>query len=229
MKIGFSGLDLPEGKVKYTNESYAGLVEKCQPAKLSPFVAEFLKDEFIQADAIVIAKEKLLDLLIQDMEKLELRLQNSDDSAERELAKKCMLCLEKEIPLCDAKFSDEENQRLRTLSPISMKPVIMPPPGTPANDIITMALEKSDMGFFYTAGPEEVHVWSVKKHSDIVICAGRIHTDLAKGFIKADIVTYEDFIKCHNMNDAKAKGVVKLVERDYLIGDADIVEIRFNL
>ena len=60
-------------------------------------------------------------------------------------------------------------------------------------------------------------------------CAGKIHTDLAKGFIKADIVSFNDFKDVFNLQEARTKGLVKLVGREYIIQEGDIIEIRFNV
>ncbi|MCX6985381.1 MAG: DUF933 domain-containing protein, partial [Lentisphaerae bacterium] len=79
------------------------------------------------------------------------------------------------------------------------------------------------------AGKPEVHAWLIRKGSDIVTCAGKIHTDLAKGFIKADIVSFNDFKDVFNLQEARTKGLVKLVGREYIIQEGDIIEIRFNV
>ena len=126
-------------------------------------------------------------------------------------------------------FNENEQKYLRMMSPLSMKPVAVIDGILETNELIKKVLEKSGVIFFYTAGKQEVHAWPVNAGSDIVACAGKIHTDLARGFIKADIVSFEDFMKCHNMNDAKSKGFVKLVDRDYIIKEGDIIEIRFNI
>ncbi len=60
-------------------------------------------------------------------------------------------------------------------------------------------------------------------------CAGEIHTDLARGFIRADIVSYEDLMQCHGLQEAKTKGVLKTVGKEYITRDGDIIEIRFNV
>ena len=73
MKIGFSGLELPEGSVKYTDENIVVLTEKEDPKKVTPFYAEFVRDEFIKADAIAVSKENISEILIADIEKLENR------------------------------------------------------------------------------------------------------------------------------------------------------------
>ncbi|MCK5193306.1 MAG: DUF933 domain-containing protein, partial [Desulfobulbaceae bacterium] len=73
------------------------------------------------------------------------------------------------------------------------------------------------------------HAWLVKKGSTILECAGKIHTDLARGFIKGDIVTLEDYLNCHNFNECKSKGLVKVVDRDYVVEPNEVIEIRFNV
>ena len=69
MKIGFTGLDIPEGKSKYQDKILTALANKDKPKKISPFFVEFLKNEYLNIDAIAVHKEYLLDILILDMEK----------------------------------------------------------------------------------------------------------------------------------------------------------------
>ena len=229
MKICAIGLDLPEGKVKYHDDKFVELVKKCDPLKLTPFYVEFIQDDFVHADAFVVAAERILDLLILDMEKLEGRLDRTEDTGEKTLLAKCLERLEKEEPLCDVKFSLEELTLLKTLAPLSLKPTLIVSEAVEVNEIITKVLAKAEMVFFYTVGKKEVHAWPVPRNADIVTCAGKIHTDLARGFIKADIVKYQDFLNVFNMQEARDKKLVHLVDRDYHIEDGDIVEIRFNV
>ena len=67
MKIGFTGIDLPEGKTKYKDEKLIALEAKDKSKKVVPFFAEFIKDEFVQSEAIVVPKSNILDLLILDI------------------------------------------------------------------------------------------------------------------------------------------------------------------
>jgi ribosome-binding ATPase len=229
MKVCSIGLDLPEGKVKYHDDKFLELVKKCDPLKITPFYVEFIQDDFVHADAFVVSADKVLDLLILDMEKLEGRKDRSEDAAEIALLTKCLEMLEAEEPLCDSGFSSEELTLLKTLAPLSLKPTLVVKEPLELNDIIARVLEKANMVFFYTVGKQEVHAWPMPFHADIVTCAGKIHTDLARGFIKADIVKYEDFLNVFNMQEARNKKLVHLVDRDYHIEDGDIVEIRFNV
>ncbi len=230
MKIGFTGVDLPEGKIKYNDDRLAALEAKDKPKKVSPFFAELARDEFVQSEAIVVPRGKILDLLILDMEKIEARIARVTDSAEKAVLTKCLEVLEKEIPLCDAPFDEEESKIIRTLAPYSFKPVVTIDDGnTDVNSIIRSVLEKSGYMFFYTSGPPESHAWLVKKGSDIVTCAAKIHTDLARGFIKGDVVSFDDYLQCHSFNECKSKGLVRVVDRDYIVQPGEIIEIRFNV
>jgi len=92
-----------------------------------------------------------------------------------------------------------------------------------------MALEESGTMLFYTAATNEVHSWHIKKNATIFECAAKIHTELAKGFVKGDVVSFDDLMDCHNMKDAISKGVAKLVDKDHIVCPGDIIEIRSSL
>jgi hypothetical protein len=229
MKICCVGFDLSEGKVKYQDERVTTLIRKLSPQKITPFYVEFTCHDFGHCDGFLVARERIWDLLILDMEKLEARRDRTGDTAELKLLEKCLACLEQEVPLCDVPFTDSELALLKPLAPLSLKPTIVATEAPALNDAISLLLKKSGIVFFYTADKKEVHAWPVRQDADIVTCAGKIHSDLARGFIKADIVNYDDFMQVYNMAEARTKGLVKLVDRDYLIHEGDIIEIRFNV
>ena len=229
MKIGFTGIDLPEGKTKYKDEKLIALETKDKAKKVIPFFAEFIKDEFVQSEAIVIPGSNILDLLILDMDKFETRLLKLEDGNEKSLMTKCMELLEQETPLCDVDFNDEEREILIATAPISFKPIVQIEGSEDINTIISLALEKANYMFFYTSGPKESHSWLIQKESEIIACAEKIHSDLARGFIKGDVVSFEDYMNCHNFNECKSKGVAKMVDRDHIVQPNDIIEIRFNV
>jgi ribosome-binding ATPase YchF (GTP1/OBG family) len=230
MKIALLGIEGAEGKVKYNDVVLNALVEKFTPKKISPFFAEITHGDFIGADATIVSRGRILDFLIMDMEKIEARMGNATDEKEISQLKKYQHYLEQEKPLCDMEATEPELLHFRELAPLSRKPtLIVDGPAFPINELITLALDKAGMMFFYTAGPKEVRSWLVRKNSDAVTCAGKIHSDLARGFIKAEIVNVQDFLMVHNMQEAKTKGIVKLVDRDYIIQPGDMLDIRFNV
>ncbi len=229
MKIGFTGIELPAGKTKYKDEKLEALAAKDRPKKVSPYFAEFVPEEFVLVDAIVVPKAKILDLLIYDLESLDGRRLRADDPSEIALLEKCISSLEEEVPLCDVEFSEAETKTLGMLGPYSSKPVVQIEDGTELNQVISQAIDKAGLMFFYTSAPQESHAWLVEKDSDIVVCAAKIHTDLARGFIKGDVVGFDEYMTCHNFNDCKSKGVAKLVDRDYLVQPGEVIEIRFSV
>ena len=80
MKIGFTGLNLPEGKVKYEDDVLNALAAKDRPKKVTPYFAEFVCNEFIDCDAILVGDSSILDVLITDIEKIEARGNQQSDT-----------------------------------------------------------------------------------------------------------------------------------------------------
>jgi GTP-binding protein YchF len=82
---------------------------------------------------------------------------------------------------------------------------------------------------YLTAGPKEARAWTIHKGDTAPMAAGVIHTDFQKGFIKAEIVSFDDLMTCGSMADAKAKGKVRMEGKEYVMADGDVVEFRFNV
>lgn len=82
---------------------------------------------------------------------------------------------------------------------------------------------------FLTAGEDEVRAWTVKEGSNARTAAGKIHTDLERGFIRAEVVKYEDMERLGDMNKVKESGLLRLEGKDYIVQDGDILNIRFNI
>ncbi len=82
---------------------------------------------------------------------------------------------------------------------------------------------------FLTAGEPEVRAWTIKKGTKAPEAAGKIHSDIERGFIKAEIVSYDDLIREGSMNMAREKGLVRIEGKDYVMQDGDIVLFKFNV
>ncbi len=82
---------------------------------------------------------------------------------------------------------------------------------------------------FFTTGDKESHAWTFKSGSNAVVCAGAIHSDLARGFIRAEVIFWEDLVEIGSWSKAKAVGKLRLEGKDYLVADGDVLEIRFNV
>ena len=82
---------------------------------------------------------------------------------------------------------------------------------------------------FLTAGEPEVRAWTIKKGTKAPEAAGKIHSDIQRGFIKAEVVSYDDLIREGSMNAVKEKGLLRMEGKDYIMQDGDIVLFRFNV
>jgi GTP-binding protein YchF len=82
---------------------------------------------------------------------------------------------------------------------------------------------------YLTAGPKESRAWTIPQGATAPEAAGVIHTDFQKGFIKAEVVSFDDLVAAGSIQNAKAKGKVRLEGKDYVMADGDVVEFRFNV
>ncbi|CAM2784849.1 redox-regulated ATPase YchF [Dermacoccus abyssi] len=82
---------------------------------------------------------------------------------------------------------------------------------------------------YLTAGPKETRAWTIHKGWTAPQAAGVIHTDFQKGFIKAEIISFDDLVECGSVAEARAKGKARMEGKDYVMADGDVVEFRFNV
>ena len=82
---------------------------------------------------------------------------------------------------------------------------------------------------YLTSGEDETRAWTIKKGTKAPQAAGKIHTDFERGFICAEVVAYDDLMKCGSMKDAKEAGLVGLQGKDYVVKDGDVITFRFNV
>ncbi len=82
---------------------------------------------------------------------------------------------------------------------------------------------------YLTAGPKETRAWTIRQGATAPQAAGVIHTDFQRGFIKAEVVSFDDLVATGSMAEAKAKGKVRIEGKDYVMADGDVVEFRFNV
>jgi len=82
---------------------------------------------------------------------------------------------------------------------------------------------------YFTAGPKEVRAWTVPVGATAPQAAGVIHTDFERGFIRAEVVTYDDYVACRGEQGAKEAGKLRVEGKDYVVRDGDVVHFRFNV
>ena len=99
---------------------------------------------------------------------------------------------------------------------------------TGLNNLVKKGYSLLNLNTFFTSGPEESRAWTIKKGSLAPEAAGTIHTDFQKGFIRAEAVSYEDFINNKGWVDSKSNGKMRLEGKEYIVKDGDILNFRFN-
>lgn len=95
--------------------------------------------------------------------------------------------------------------------------------------MIKEAYNQLDLITYYTSGEKETRAWTIKKGFRAPQAAGVIHTDFERGFIKAETVSYNDFIACNGFQKAKEKGLYRLEGKEYVVEDGDIMIFKFNV
>jgi ribosome-binding ATPase len=97
------------------------------------------------------------------------------------------------------------------------------------NRMIRLSYDLLGLESFFTVGPDEVRAWTVHRGALAPEAAGEIHTDLQKGFIRAEVVAYTDLMAVGGMAEARSKGKLRLEGKEYVVLDGDILNIRFNI
>jgi GTP-binding protein YchF len=153
---------------------------------------------------------------------------DEDQVADEELAAKLRaLVAPAQAVILDAKFEselidlDEEEARELLESTGQSEPGL--------DRLASVGFETLGLQTYLTAGPKETRAWTIKKGATAPEAAGEIHTDFQRGFIKAEIVSFEDLMEAQTMQAAKAAGKVRMEGKDYVMSDGDVVEFRFNV
>ena len=94
--------------------------------------------------------------------------------------------------------------------------------------MIKLSYDLLNLESFFTVGEDEVRAWTVKRGATAPEAAGEIHTDLQKGFIRAEVFSYDDLMTLGSVHEVKAKGKHRLEGKEYIVKDGDILNIRFS-
>ena len=138
--------------------------------------------------------------------------------AKKEGAPVVAICAALEAQIAD--MSDEDKQ-------VFLADMGMDEPGL--NRVIRAGYQLLGLQTYFTAGPKEVRAWTVPVGATAPQAAGTIHTDFERGFIRAEVVSYDDFVACKGEQGAKEAGKLRVEGKDYVVHDGDVVHFRFNV
>ena len=199
-------------------EKVKATLEEGKPARildLSEEEKEIIKDSFLLTmKPILYVANVSEDEILEDND----YVKQVKEYAKKENAKVIKLCVKIEEELSGL----DDNDKKEMLEALGMKE-------SGLDKVIKESYDLLGLMSFLTAGKPEVRAWTIKKGTKAPEAAGKIHSDIQRGFIRAEVVSYDDLIRLGSLNEAKEKGLVRLEGKDYIMQDGDVVLFRFNV
>ena len=186
--------------------------------------------ELVDADVILATQETFPDLLLKDLEFIETRIGRNPPDAEKAVLQKIQAQLESERTMRQAGLNTDELAAVAAHGFVTNKPVVIATPEElkEPDAMLVRAFKESGHICFLTVGGKENRAWPVPKGHTAWEAAASIHTDLQKGFIRAEIISFHDFIEAGGETQAKRAGKLRLETKTYVMQDYDLVNFRFS-
>lgn len=232
MKIAiFSIPDLSLGKHNIKDQRLDE-VDNLVKAKKKTYVQVELagQEAALEADAVLVLSDSRQDLILKDLEFVETRLSRSEEEKEKMLLNKLKLILEKEEFIFNAGLSPEEKRLMSGYGLLTNRPITVAERQEldDQNKLLSRVLKEGGFISFFTAGEKETRAWLIRQGTTAWEAAGLIHSDIQRGFIRAEIISFPDFIQSGGETGAKQQEKLHLEQKDYVMQDADLVNFRFN-
>jgi hypothetical protein len=188
------------------------------------------EEGLLEADVILAAEEGKADLILKDLEFVETRLSRDPQPAERAALEKIRVLLESEKFLFNSDLAAQDLQAVAAHSFYTNKPITVAHSDElqDPDKLLLRAFAEAGYICFLTVGGKENRAWAVRKGVTAWEAAGAIHTDIQKGFIRAEIISFADFIDAGGETQAKRAGKQRLETKQYLMQDYDLTNFRFN-
>ena len=97
------------------------------------------------------------------------------------------------------------------------------------NKMVRLSYEAVDQVSFFTVGEDEVRAWEIRRNTIAQKAAGKIHTDLERGFIRAEVIPFSDLVDCGSLGEARKRGILRQEGKDYIVRDGEIMHVLFNV
>jgi len=184
----------------------------------------------MDADAILASRDGLTELVLKDLEFVETRLGRDPSEEERAVLLRLQEHLEGERPASTAELSDGEWEAVAAHGFHTGRPVTVAEDGELGDPdaLLVRAFRGSGHICFLTVGGSENRAWPIRRGSTAAEAAGAIHTALEKGFIRAEVIGFEDFLEAGGETEAKRAGKQRLEMKHYVVQDYDLMNIRAN-
>ena len=207
-------------------------VDKLVKAKKKTYiqVESVAEDAVLDADAILTTPDSRMDLVLKDLEFVETRLSRSPEEQEKGVLNKLKAALEKEEFVSQAGLTADEKRLLSGYGLLTNRPIVVAKKEEfeDLNGLLSRAFKESGFISFFTAGEKETRAWLIKNDTTAWEAAGVIHSDIQQGFIRAEIISFNDYIAAGGETGAKQAGKMRLEPKEYIMQDADLANFRFN-
>ena len=186
--------------------------------------------ELAVCDAILTSSAALSDLLMLDLDAVETRLGRDPGEAEKKVLQKMADGLVSETPVSKMGLTADDLTAISAHSFVTNRPVVVAGEAELATPDVVLVRAFAESGYisFLTVGGKENRAWPIRAGTTAWDAAGTIHTDIQKGFIRAEIISFADFAEAGGETQAKRAGKVRLELKSYVMHDYDVVNFRFN-
>lgn len=188
------------------------------------------EEETLTADAILTSRSALGDLLTKDLDFVEARLGRDPGPAEKAVLEKLAEALVSELTVLQQGLAPDELQAIAAHNFHTNKPVVVAEEAEldePAT-LLLRAYQASGWISFFTVGGKENRAWPIRAGTTAWEAAGTIHTDIQKGFIRAEVISFADLVEAGGETEAKRAGKQRLELKTYVVQDCDVLNFRFN-
>jgi hypothetical protein len=232
MKIclfGITGIPTGNHNVKDPRLDEAHKLVEAQKKSYAQVVLADQK-ELAVCDAILTSRAALSDLLMKDLEFVETRLERDAGEAERKVLQKMAEGLVSETPVAKLGLTAEDLTAISAHAFVTNRPVVVAEEAEIAapDALLVRAFAESGYICFLTVGGKENRAWPIRTGTNAWEAAGSVHTDMQKGFIRAEIISFADLVATGGETQAKRAGKVRLELKTYIMQDFDVVNFRFN-
>ena len=188
------------------------------------------EEQLLESDAILAPEEAKADLLLKDLEFIETRLGRAPEEPEKLALEKMRVLLEAEHFIYNSSLAPADLQAVAAHSFFTNKPIVL---GTPQElqepeQLLLRVFREAGYICFLTVGGKENRAWPIRQGTSAWEAAGSIHSDIQKGFIRAEIISLADFMAAGGETQAKRAGKLRLELKQYVVQDYDLVNFRFN-
>ena len=227
--VGVTGVPLGKHKVKDSRLDQADKLVKAD-SKTYASVDVVGEQEVSTADAIVASPEGRFDLIVNDLEFAETRLERNPPAAEKAVLEKIKAHLESEGVVVEAGLTPEELRLIESHAFVTAKPILVVEAADAAefDNFLVRVVSASGYISFLTVGGSENRAWLIRKGATAQEAGGAIHTDIEKGFIRAEIIGYDDFITAGGETQAKHANKMRVETKSYVMQDYDLANFRFK-